>query len=382
MQVTLLCSDRQLEETVRSLGLTVAAMPLSELARMAAGTVKPAPVAIIDMRGLTAIPAALQAAHRQFPQTAIVLVVASLDPTVLLEAMRSGVTEVVPHPAEAAELQKVLQRIVGERIAAEPGSVYGFVGAKGGVGTTTIAVNVATALGAMSTPGRTLLIDLHRTGGDAAVFTSAEPRFSLADALQNTHRLDQVFFKTLTVSVAPGTDLLASAEPLTDVPFERQQINQVIAFAAATYRHTVLDLSRFDTVVLESLDQVTRLYVVANQELATVRSAQRLFARLRQRYGTDKVGIVLSRSDRDAEISHADVEKSAGGSVAHTFPSNYRVALQALHKGRPIALDNHNDLSASFTHFARTLAGNGSEKIQKKTARPTGLFGRLTHSRS
>jgi pilus assembly protein CpaE len=379
MHVTLLCSDRQLEDTVRGLGYTVAVQPVTALANIAAGTVAPSAIAIIDVRGSSVIPPAIHGVRRNFPQTTIVLVVSTLDSALLLEAMRAGVNEVIAHPADAGELQKVMQRVAGTNSGSEPGNVHGFVGAKGGVGTTTIAVNIATALGSLSAPGRTLLVDFHRTGGDAALFTGVEPRFSIIDALENTHRLDEVFFKTLVVPIAPGTDLLASPERLVRGSFERHQIQQVIAFAASIYRHTVLDVPRFDTSVLEALEHVSNLYVVANQELATVRSANRLFTTMRERYGTDKVKLVLSRSDGAAEISHADVEKAAGGRVAYTFPSNYRVALQAVHKGRPLALENHNNLSAAFKGFAHVLAGSRSEK---KPARPAGLFGRLTHSRS
>ena len=100
---------------------------------------------------------------------------------------------------------------------------------------------------------------------------------------------------------------------------------------------------------------------------------------LRERYGREKVKVVLSRSDREADIGESDVEKAVGCAVAHTFPSQYRVALQALNKGRPVALDNHNDLSASFKRFAHRLAGL---KPERGAGRPSGLFGRLTHARS
>jgi pilus assembly protein CpaE len=263
-------------------------------------------------------------------------------------------------------------------VHAEPGRVYAFVGAKGGVGTTTIAVNIATALGALSKPARTLLIDFQRAGGDAALFTGAEPRFSIADALENTHRLDHVFFRNLVVQMAPGTDLLASPERPSET-FDRAAIQQVINFAASVYKHTVIDVPRSDTSMLDALDRVTTIYIVANHELATVKSANRTAALLRHRYGRDKVSIVVSRSDREADINHHDIEKAVGCAVAHIFPSNYRVALQALNQGRPLALDNHNDLSASFRRFAQQLAG---QRVERAASRPSGLFGRLTHSRS
>jgi len=141
----------------------------------------------------------------------------------------------------------------------------------------------------------------------------------------------------------------------------------------------VLDLPRSDGTVLDSLEQLAAIYIVANQELATVRSATRVAAMLRERYGRDRVGVVLTRSDRQADIGHADVEKAVGLPVAHTFPSDYRIALQALNKGRPLALDNHNDLSASFKKFAHQLSGTRPDREQGP--RSSGLFGRLTQRR-
>ncbi len=97
--------------------------------------------------------------------------------------------------------------------ASVQGQIFAFVGAKGGVGTTTIAVNVATALAQSLEDERTLLMDFHLSYGDAAVFLGAEPRFSVADAMENTHRLDEAFFESLVVqSKSTGVHLLASAE--------------------------------------------------------------------------------------------------------------------------------------------------------------------------
>ena len=72
--------------------------------------------------------------------------------------------------------------------------MFAFIGAKGGVGTTTAAVNVATALAGM---GTTLLIDFHLAGGDAALYLGADSHFWVLDALENTHRLDAAYFRGL-----------------------------------------------------------------------------------------------------------------------------------------------------------------------------------------
>jgi pilus assembly protein CpaE len=371
IHVTLIGSqDRQIEEMLRVSGIDAVR------ATVDAAMSKPGDVVVVDVRAEMGLPTVISAIKRQHPDVSIVIVAKQLEPALLLDAMRAGVNEVVAEPLDYDELANVIQRVAGNRAHTEPGRVYGFVGAKGGVGTTTIAVNVATSLGNVIKPERALMIELQNAAGDAALFTGAEPRFSLVDALDNTHRLDQVFFRNLVTQIAPSTDLLASPDRASASGLDMQRIKQVIAFASTVYKHSIIDVARADRSILDSLDQLNSIFVVANQELATVKSASRMAAMLRERYGRDKIALVLSRSDRNADISQADVEKAAGCSVVHTFPSNYRVALQALNKGRPVALDNHNDLSAAFKRFAQQLAGVRPRESGKS------LFGRLTHSRS
>ena len=201
------------------------------------------------------------------------------------------------------------------------------------------------------------------------MFLGAEPRFSIVDALDNTHRLDEAFFRGLLVNTKSGVDLLASSDRVMVAPVDVRRVRTLLEFAARHYRHIVLDVPRSDAALLDALEGANRITVVTNQELATVRNASRMAAALRQRYGKDKLTVVMSRADRLAEIGHEDVERAIGASVKHSFPSDYRRALQALNKGRPVALENHNELSSSFMKFARSLAG--IEKPRARTSRRT-----------
>ena len=103
------------------------------------------------------------------------------------------------------------------------GEVFAFLGAKGGVGTTTVAINVATALSPESTAVRTILIDLHLAYGDAAVFLGAEPRFSVIDALENVHRLDKSFLRGLVGQPRGGLSLLGSSDRASSTPVDPAQ---------------------------------------------------------------------------------------------------------------------------------------------------------------
>jgi pilus assembly protein CpaE len=365
--------DRQFEELLRGSGAVVTVQPLASLASLSHPSSSAPDALVVDVRESPEIPAALIAFRRHHPATGVVIVAAELDPALMLEAMRAGVTEWLAEPIVPAALTDAVERVLVSRSAKVTlGKVFAFIGAKGGVGTTTSAVNVATALAALA-PHRTLLVDLHLAHGDAAVFLGIEPKFSIADALDNIHRMDQAFLRGLVMHSKAGLDLLAAPErPMARLP-DSAAVRDLIECTAQHYDYVVLDAPRSDLTILDSLEVASTIVVVANQELATVRRASGLLLTLRQRYGKDRVSVVMSRFDDGAEIRQEDIERVTGTAVRHLIPSDYRLAVDSLNKGQPVVIENHNRLAASYVGLARMLAGLGK---QKATAR-TGLFGRF-----
>jgi pilus assembly protein CpaE len=371
-------ADREFEQLLRDCGMRVTAVSRADLDTLAQTTTTQPDAVVVDLREHSHVPSGLALLRRQHPATGIVIV-ASLDPVLMLEAMRAGVTECLTEPLNRADLEAAISRVVAQRpMGVKAGQVFAFLGAKGGVGTTTVAVNIAAAL-AQIYPNETLLMDLHLTNGDASVFLGAEAPFSVVDALDNTHRLDEAFFRTLVIRTKSGVDLLASSARAVAAPVDIRRLRGLVEFAASHYRFVVLDVPRSDAAVVDALEAAARIVIVVNQELATVRNASRVTTALRRRYGEKKVSVVVGRSDRLAEIGCEDVERAVGGDVKQTFPSDYRLAQHALNKGRPISLDNHNELSASFRKFARQLAGTPDERTPDQ---PASLLSRLTGRRS
>jgi pilus assembly protein CpaE len=366
--------DRELERLIVECNMRTSALSAAELSTLAHPAARQPDVVMVDVRGERGLPQGLAALKRQHPTTPVVLVASTLDPALVLEAMRSGVNEVVAEPLSASEIENAITRLLVHKSTPVAGKVFAFIGAKGGVGTTTTAVNVATELN-QADPGKTLLVDLHLAHGDAAVFLGVEPRFSVVDALDNIHRFDEAFFKGLVVQSPAGPHLLASSDRALVQSSSVQRVRSLVEFATQLYRFVVLDVPRSDAAALDALDQAARIVVVANQELATVRNASRIAASFRQRYGTERVTVIVNRVDQHAEIGRDDVEKVVGMRVLHTVPSDYRMALRALNKGRPLALDTHNTLAASFRELARDLAGLGP--AQPPTNDSGGLFGLL-----
>jgi pilus assembly protein CpaE len=332
-------------------------------------------VLVIDIRQQPGIPGALSHLRRDHPKVGVIVVASSLDPAMMLDAMRAGVSEFLTDPLSIEDVRNALGRVSSLQPTTQRGKVFAMLGAKGGVGTTTLAVNVATAL-ANARTGRVLFVDLHPAYGDAALFFGAEPRFSVIDALENTHRLDEAYLKGLVVQTKSGLDLLASSDRSAVAAPDSQRVRALLDFVARYYTHVVLDVPRSDSAALDALDGTSNIVIVANQELSTVRGAARMVGALRQRYGKDRVQVVVSRYDAAAAFGQEDIERVTGGRIKYVFPSNYRLAVDALNKGCPLVVENHNKLAGSIVGFARGLAGIGP-KEQDESGKTGGLLSRL-----
>lgn len=373
-QVAIISRDGRLEEALRAAGLTTGRMSLESL-----GSSLPdrSPAALVlDIRGQPQLPAGLAGFCRRHAGTGVVLVTSTLDPHMMLDAMRAGVKECVHDPVTPLALEQAVRRVIVDTPTEHAGQVFAFVGAKGGVGATTLAVSTAAAL-ARTVDGKVLVIDLHLGYGDAALFLGVEPRFSVVDALENVSRLDEAYFRGVAEKTKAGVDLLASSDRVVPGGADVERVRALLDFAVRTYRYTVLDIPRFDVHMLDAVDALSTTVIVAGQDLSSLRSAGRLAHLLRARHGAARVKAVMNRFDRRSEIAHADVERVIGDSVKHLLPSDYAKALEALNIGYPVALEQ-GPLAESLRRLAADLAGHVKSKPQPSS----GLLGRLAFRRA
>jgi len=376
-------SDKLLEQWLRAAGLQCVHLRADELSAPIRGTTAAPEVVFVDVREQRTLLAVIPQIKRSHPSIGIAIICSTLDPALMLDAMRAGVNECVAEPVTAESVQAAISRLL-QQAAPTQGRAFAIVGAKGGVGATTIAVNLAHAL-AQAT-AEVLLIDLNLSSGDTGTFFGAEPRFTVQDALENTHRLDETFFRSLVVKISSNLDLLAVSPRATVAagPLDLKNVRALIDFAVRYYQYVVLDVPRAESALVDALDAATAIFVVVNQELPTVRNAQVVVLRLRQRYGGERISVLINRTDRQSEIAPEDIEKALKMRIGHAFPSDYRAAIAALNKGEPLAKTTRGRLASSIHAFAQTLGPPRDKGRPEKTpaSESSRIFGWLTPDRS
>ena len=358
------------------LRMPVSVQTLDDLATVTMASTT-ATIAVVDIRSTGGVPDTLAGWRRRHAGVPLVLVVRTLEPTVMLEAMRAGASECLPEPLDVAALALALGRLAKETAPDADGRVTICLGAKGGVGTTTVAVNLAASLA--MTGARTLLIDLHASYGDAAIYLGADPRFSIVDVLENAHRLDAVLARTLTTTTAAGVDLFASSRQALVAPADADRVRHLLEFGGREYRHVVVDCPLPDAAMLDVLALAHKVVLVTAQDVATAARTTRLASLLTPRLGPDRCDLVLNRFDAAAELGQADIERATSLHVRALLPFESRTALEAMTDGRPVVTTGQGRLATRLNDLARDVAGL-VEARKTVVARP-GLFSRLSGRR-
>ena len=182
------------------------------------------------------------------------------------------------------------------------------------------------------------------------MFLGVEPRFTVLDALENIHRLDDTYFKGLITPTPAGVDLLAVGQPpACSAPSTCMRVKALFEFVTAAYPWVIIDCPRSDPAVLDALD-VDHVGAGRGQP-GTGHAAQRQPARraaapaLRHPAACK---LAINRFDTESEIGRKDVERVLGGTVAYTLPSDYRAAVAALNKGEPLINGQQGRLPMQF----------------------------------
>ena len=203
------------------------------------------------------------------------------------DLVQAGVSEYVVKPITPQLLAKALSPqptpVEGIPVSRKLGKMVAFVGARGGVGTTTLAINLAWYL-ADRQKRRVLLLDLDLQTGDCALALNVTPTPGLSDALANPLRIDSVFLERAMTTHSERLFVLSAEEPLrAEVNFPAEAVYTLIGVLRMQFHYIIVDVPRLPGAPYRrSLDMADIRVIVADQTLRSVRDAVRLQAALRE----------------------------------------------------------------------------------------------------
>src|SRR5580765_5121243 len=331
---------------------------------------------VVDVRGNAASAmAAIERMRAAAPGAAVFAVAQAADPELILQSMRAGANEFLTWPPDAEAFNGAIRRTAARRETtqgAKPNATtLVFFGAKGGAGTTTIAVNCGVELARLSARP-TLIVDLKAGLGEVGLFLGVRPRFTIIDAIDNLHRLDREFLKELVIKHKSGLEILAGSDQF-DRPGapDGGAIEELFRLLARQYEYILVDAgSQINACSVAALYTADQMFLVANPDVPSVRNAQRLLDRVRQLGAVgERVRFLLNRAAEPFPIPPKQIEGALGHPIHHTFPSDYKTVSTALNSGVPLALAGTSDIATQFDHFTRQILELGAATPVPEPAR-------------
>lgn len=295
------------------------------------------------------------------PQTAIISAARDASPDLILRAMRNGAREFLRLPINKEELETVLDR-TGELCSEykpEPkkkGRMIAVFSSKGGCGTSFVASNLACA---MAEP--TVLVDLNLQAGDLPLFLGIEPKYSIADVVENRARLDNTLVASYITPYSSNLSLLAAPREADSADeIEPEHVFEVLERLRENYSYVVIDPQHtFDAITLAALDQSDEIVLTLTLDIPAIRSAQRaleIFDRLG--YSRSKVRVIVNRWSKQIDLDLHQVEKFLGEPVVGFVPSDYQVAVSSINLGQPLVQSNPNSrIAMEIQRIASAITG-------------------------
>lgn len=290
------------------------------------------------------------------------------DGETVIACVRAGANDFLTQPLKRIEFRDAMARL--ERTprrasvtASRLGKIYSFLGVKGGVGTTTLAVNFAGVLAQRKQ--QVVLLDLDFTANDCAMQTGVSPAHSLNEVGDNLSRMDQALFEGLVTRDALGFFLVGPPDQVEQrANFTEPMFRDFANFLVEKYESVVVDAGRWlsDEVALAALQSSSTVFVVLTQDLPAIRNAQRYIAALmRLGFNQDQLKIVVNRYQKKPGANLATIEQ-----IQHTLnqPVFYGIPasaapMAAINKGRPFVADREAapELDRAFRSFVDKATG-------------------------
>jgi pilus assembly protein CpaE len=284
------------------------------------------------------------------PAVEVFLAAAKTDSQVMLEAFRIGIKEFLPQPINRKEFDAAVSRLKERlkskegRRSAKGGKIVAFLGAKGGIGTSTLAVNLAMSLRQLNQDKQVALVDLNLDDSDLPLFLDLQPGKGFRDLARDISRLDATFVQSLMSKHESDLHLLQSGLTGTEVtmgePIPGGAALHTLDVMRSMYDHVFVDCGHtFSPETRETLDFASLVVLITTLSLPSIRRAKQFLQVMRDAgFDREKLMIVVNRyQSADAELlQHA--EELFEQKVGWLVPNDYPMASSSLNKGVPLTV--------------------------------------------
>jgi pilus assembly protein CpaE len=315
-------------------------------------------VLLVDIPADNPAPAmrAVELLHQELPDSAVFAIGSLNQPHVIVNAMRAGAREFIDRPTTTTDLLEAFVRLTTaqRRVQKEGprGKVFSVVNAKGGSGSTTVAVNLALAL--QSAYGHTALIDLAPLG-HTALHLNLKPLFTVADATRNLHRMDSSLLESFMTRHGGGLQLLAGTNAPAAIEPSTAEFVRLFDMLVGHYRYVVVDISSRLDAASRLVANLSEYVLVACTDVASLWSAARVQQYLGETGNRERVRLVLNRFRKVPGFSEADAENAAGVKLIWRVPNQYFAISSAIDRGSPVMEQSHTDIARCFSGLAQEL---------------------------
>jgi pilus assembly protein CpaE len=305
-------------------------------------------------------------------KTALIAHSSSQDHQILLQGMRAGCNDFMGAGFDEAAFSEALVRINQQWTAkaahnSELGSVLTFFGAKGGVGTTTLAVHIAIYLVQVHQK-KTLLIDNHPQLGHACIYLGIDgSRYNFHELVRNLSRLDSELLRGYIATHASGLEVLSSPDLCSGrKAMDPESMAQTLDFLRSEYDYVIVDCpNSLDDTNLAVIEASNQVFIVATPEIGAVRDLSRHVDVLSQNESNaEKIKVVINRFSAQHAVSVEQIEKAIRLPITFKLPNSYAEVTRAGILGEPISHKNKSEFANQLHKWVNNLVGNTSMHTQ------------------
>jgi pilus assembly protein CpaE len=320
--------------------------------------------------------------HSFYHKIAILALSSTTDPDLLLRAMRAGYSEFLGKPFDSDEFTDALTRLDHRWSAsvARPhnsGKILSFFGAKGGVGTTTLAVHLAMFL-VRGLGKKVLLIDNHAQLGHIVLYLGMDgSNHHFYDLVQNVSRLDQELLRGFIATHSSGLDVLSSPDVYGGSwKTDADSVERTLEFLSTQYDFVLLDCeASFEDINLAVIAFSNWIYLVATPEIGAIRDLSRYVDGLIQNeQATKKLQVVINRYSSHEAVTIEQIERAVHLPIAIKISNNYVELVRSINIGEPLSAESKSDFSLQMTKWAASLVRVATPTVAEQAKKRFALW--------